>query len=84
MTDKETDRVLSNHVATLLEHFDSVRIFVTKVSTDEDGITSSDTANYGGGNFYATLGSVQEWLVCQEERARLSVRKRDADADSAS
>lgn len=51
----------------LMEHFDSVRIFVTK----HDG-TSDTTIPYttGVGNFYAQLGQVNEWKANQDEIAR--------------
>lgn len=51
----------------LLEHFDSVQIFVTRHS-GQDG----DTAGYesGGGNFYARLGQVREWIGLQDQYQR--------------
>jgi len=58
----------------LLEHFDSVRIFVTR----HDGETAT-TQSYesGGGNFYAQLGQVREWLGIQDQYQREYAKKQD-------
>lgn len=50
--------------AKLLEHFDSVRIFVSK---HDGGETNTASYEAGGGNFYAQLGQVAEWLDIQRQ-----------------
>lgn len=66
-------------VATLSEHFDSVRIFVTLHNGGE-----SETASYetGGGNFYAQLGQVQEWLCIQEQFQKNYAIKKDKEDEN--
>lgn len=61
----------------LLEHFDSVRIFVSR----HDG-SSAQTVSYetGGGNFYAQLGQVAEWLAIQDQYQRNYAIRKDAEA----
>lgn len=61
-------------VDNLMEHFDSVRIFVTK----HDG-PSEDTGSYtrGGGNFYAQVGQVTEWNGMQDQIGREHVKKEE-------
>ncbi len=60
----------------LLEHFDSVRIFVTRY----DG-NASNTCSYqtGGGNFYAQLGQIAEWLSMQEQYQRNHAIRNEAE-----
>lgn len=62
----------------LLEHYDSVRIFVTR----HDG-NSEDTASYtvGGGNFYAQLGQVAEFLSIQDQHQRNHAIRQDSPAE---
>lgn len=51
----------------LMEHFDSVRIFVTR----HDG-GNAETCSYetGGGNFYAQLGQISEFMAIQDQYQR--------------
>lgn len=59
--------------AKLLEHFDSVRIFVTRHDGEKTNTASFET---GGGNFYAQLGQVREWLEIQDQYQRnFAIRK---------
>ena len=58
----EADRIqlhdlVSKHLDALGEHFDSVRIFVTKQS-------GADTLGFskGQGNRYASFGQITEWI----------------------
>lgn len=63
----EAERTVVEHTRdALLEHFDSVRIFVTKHNGEKD-TTSSFTL--GGGNYYAQHGLVHEWLARMDSRA---------------
>ncbi len=58
----------------LLEHFDSVRIFVTRHSGEQDATGSYTT---GGGHFYAQLGQVNEWMQIQLQQARNDAHRKD-------
>jgi hypothetical protein len=72
MTDAELQTLLQRHVADLMEHFDSVRIFVTLHS--DDGSKDTKQLDQGDGNFYAQLGQVHEWLDIQREYQRVWAR----------
>lgn len=51
----------------LMEHYDSVQIFVTR----QDGYEQTTMELKAGyGNFYARLGQIQTWLTRQDEEAR--------------
>lgn len=60
MNQVEVQNLVDNHVAQLLEHFDSVTILVTA-----HGGVPAETAGYvsGGGNYYARIGKAKEWLL---------------------
>lgn len=62
----------------LMDHFDSVRIFVTKHDGTCDVTTPYTT---GAGNFYAQLGQVNEWRATQNEIPREEVRQENQDGD---
>ncbi len=73
MGDKDKDLAeLERHVAQLGERFDTIRIFATTHSGSE---TFSSTS--GGGNLYAQLGQVREWLIRQDEMAKCNARRDD-------
>lgn len=66
MTSEEKEQALSlvvKAVNELGEHFDSVRIFVTRQSGD-----STHALTRGGGNHYASLGQISEWLDADKAR----------------
>lgn len=70
MTDEEklkpdTDRV-QMHVNQLMEHFDTVQIFTTRVEQGTEGGTVN--VNLGAGNWFARYGHVRMWLKREEER----------------
>lgn len=69
---KQIEEIVRDATTRLLEHFDSVRIFVT-IHRGERDTTFAHSA--GGGNVYAQLGQVQDWLSCQDERSRSDIRK---------
>jgi len=71
MTPEEMDHILRRKAAQLMEHFDTVRIFVTK----HDGLTQETIAmDRGGGSFYAQRGQIQEWMNQDEEDDRAEAR----------
>jgi hypothetical protein len=61
--------ILQRHVTALMEHCDSVRIFVTV--NERDGEVS---CTEGSGSFKAQMGHVREWIIRQEENVRLHTR----------
>lgn len=66
MSDPE-QLIVDEAVAKLLEHFDSVKIFVTRHDGDKQATDSYDA---GGGNLYAQLGQIHEYLAYQDQYAR--------------
>lgn len=67
MTDEQ---LVESEVARLIEHFDSVRIIVTKNSHE-----GTQMITRGDGNYYAQIGSVRDWIEAQNEETRIIVRK---------
>lgn len=61
--DERSLKMLKESSDALLEHFDSVQIFVTKYSETDGGETKNLT--FTAGNFFAILGQVQVWLKDQ-------------------
>lgn len=75
----DTDQQRVTDAATLLqEHFDSVRIFVTRHGEDGETTTQFDA---GRGNFYAQFGQVSEWIEIQRHYQRLWAERHDRDED---
>lgn len=70
--------LLESHAARLMEHFDSVQIVATRFSGESQ---ETDVFRAGGGNYYARLGSMKEWLINEEERLRLDVDDSSFDDD---
>lgn len=58
---------LKNATARLMEHFDTVHIFVTRHVSDDEGTTA---ASWGGGNWYARRGQIGDWILKQEASAQ--------------
>lgn len=71
----EEQLIVDRAKAQLMEHFESVRIFVTKHSGADD-----ETGAYtvGQGNFYAQLGQISEWVSIQDQHQRNDAIKRDS------
>lgn len=67
-------KLVDDCVAKLLENFDSVRVFVTRHDGNQENTASYET---GGGNFYAQLGQVQEWVCIQEQYQRNHAIRKD-------
>lgn len=76
--------LLKRHISQLMEHFDSVEIFVTRQEPDSlsaehpRGITSA--THSGDGNWYARFGQINEWLIQERERIADHFR-RDQDEE---
>lgn len=58
----------------LIEHCDSVQIFVTLHKGDEQNTISYET---GRGSFYCRYGQVVEWISIQEQYQRNEAIRRD-------
>ena len=79
MSKEELEKIVKRHVSELGEHFESVRIFVTTPSPDDSQLTRSYDS--GCGNWYASYGHIQEWIIRQEEYTRLDARKSREESD---
>lgn len=69
--DEDMDR-LDEAIGTLGEHFESVQIFVTRNADDNEGTVN---ATKGTGNWFTRYGQVRCWLIKEDERSRISMRK---------
>lgn len=70
---RESDMAAVDEAITKLgEHFDSVMIFVSRY---DGGDVGSVNVAKGLGNWYARYGQVREWLVKEEEVARIEAKK---------
>lgn len=75
MTERDRDmEILRRASVQLMEHFETVQIFVTRDNGPE-GETMA--ANYGGGNWYARSGQIREWIVQQDVRAAENIKRQD-------
>ena len=63
MTNDEAEKILSRHLAQIMEHFDSVRVVVTRFDPEAN---DTQMHSYGHGNFYAQYGAVKAWVEAQE------------------
>lgn len=67
----EATKVIDFHVAWLMEHFSTVRIFVSKY----DGIARETAAiSRGSGCHYSQIAQVREWVEERDEETRDGVR----------
>lgn len=67
--------IIRRHADQLGEHFDAVHIFATKHLPSEMGGTA--TFQLGVGNWYARYGHIHEWMIKQDEFARINARQPD-------
>ncbi len=72
--DKFDHDLVKKHVTQLIEHFDSVRITVTRHDAQSG---QSRTFSTGDGNFYAQWAATREWMMHQDERAKKEVWNED-------
>ena len=72
----EDIRILTSHVNSLMEHFDTVEILVTRNA--EAKLSGTVYLNRGAGNWFARYGQMREWVTCEEEHMREGMRKKDA------
>lgn len=69
---KQDTELVKKHVQQLMEHFDSVQIFVTRSEPSLDGTAH---CSQGGGNWFARYGQVHSWLTKENEGNRIQVRE---------
>lgn len=64
----------------LMEHFDTVQIFVTR--HEQAALDGTVNVAYGAGNWFARRGQVGHWCMKQDEfdkeRARIEVREEES------
>jgi hypothetical protein len=76
MTDTEqAQEMVREAVLKLGEHFESVRIFVTRANPESPSETQA--IDEGTGNFYAQLGQITEWLSIQDQYQRNWAKRND-------
>ena len=76
MTPGEEVEVLKAAVARLSEHFETVRIFVTRQHRkEEDDEQPTGHITWGCGNWFAQFGQIRCWLLKEEEGERMRVRE---------
>lgn len=78
MGDDERIEIIRSHVARLLEHFDSVEIFVTRQDEESE---ATDAFNLGGGNLYARIGQIRQWLMMEDDRVHEHRERMDREAE---
>jgi len=71
--DEDEVKRVDEFVAKLAEYFDTVQIFVTRVTDDGQGSTLS--IERGTGNWWARQGQALHWAEKNRERSRQEVRK---------
>lgn len=72
----ELDRV-SLHADQLAEHFDSVQIFVTRKSDNEQEPDGTVNIHFGRGNWFTRYGQIATWVLKADERSREEVRREE-------
>lgn len=75
---KEADKKrVADTVQNLMEHFDTVQIFVTRhMPAEVDGTLC---LNRGNGHWCARYGQIREWLVYEDERIKICARKSEEE-----
>ena len=72
--------MISDVLARLGEHFDSVQIFASR--QEVDGGDQSVVNIYSGcGNWFARYGQVKNWLITENERTKTRVRNEIFDEE---
>ncbi len=74
MTRDEERDLIKKHCDQLMEHFESVQIFVTRNSPENSGTVH---VGRGEGNYFARLGQIHQWLLKEEEGFREEIRKEE-------
>lgn len=77
-TKQDFDRI-DRMAEQLMEHYDSVSIFVSR----SDG--AKDKTRYfcrGSGNWFARYGQIVDWLKAEDARTAVRVKKEEAERDA--
>jgi hypothetical protein len=69
---EQSVQVVQRAVDALSEHFDSVQVFVSRHDGERPDQTL--TIQIGAGNWFTRLGQVRDWLIKQDELARIEAR----------
>lgn len=71
--EREKDLALINDALnTLIEHFDSVQIFVSR---HEEAVSNGTiTLQNGRGNWFTRYGQIKQWIIRSDESARIEER----------
>jgi hypothetical protein len=69
-------KIIEQHCAELMEHCDACRIFVSRNDSGKQETAGNTT---GGGNYYAQLGQIEQWLISQRQHVRNETPKDDED-----
>lgn len=73
---KEIEKQIETFCSSIMEHADSVRVFVTS----HDGMADvSHAFSIGKGNFFAQVGQVKEWIVRQDQYIKIDACKESGD-----
>lgn len=59
----------------LIEHFDTVQIFVTRHEPEQEGGTVN--VAYGEGNWFARYGFICDYMIRQDEHTRRRIQPED-------
>jgi len=70
LTGAQRERIVKDAVAKLMEHFETVQIFVTR----HDSHVGTGACTRGDGNFYARMGQVRDWIDREHEASLDEVR----------
>jgi hypothetical protein len=80
MSDDKPDLILLRKAcSTLIEHFDTVQIFVTRHEPTENHGTVN--IHIGRGNWFARYGHIKEWILLEEETARMKAHRDDENCE---
>lgn len=63
--------LIQRHIDALMEHFDTVQIFVSKHDSIDN---KTGFITKGAGNSYARYGQIKQWVIEDEEAARCAIR----------
>lgn len=77
LTTKDSDQnpgdadlqIVAAHADRLMEHFDSVQIFVSRHLQDGD----TRAISRGAGNYCARIGQIKEWIIEIDQAARNNI-----------
>ncbi len=72
---EQAQEMVKECVLKLGEHFESVRIFVTRPKPESPSDTQA--IDNGTGNFYAQLGQISEWMAIQDQYQRNWANRND-------